>query len=123
MTSDADISAAIPAWHAHIYYDPATTKEVAARLRERVAAAFPDAIIGRWHDELVGPHTRSMYQVVFDDKLFARLVPFLAVHREGLAILVHPSSTGNARADHTAHAIWMGEVLPVNTANWDARGV
>src|SRR5215510_9130006 len=45
-------------YHAHIYYDPATTRDRAARLREQVAAAFPEATLGRWHDELVGPHTQ-----------------------------------------------------------------
>lgn len=110
---------AIPAWHAHIYYDPATTKDRAARLREKIAAEFPDAIIGRWHDRLVGPHTRAMYQVAFAAPLFARFVPFLALNRDGLAVLVHADSTGDHRKDHTDHAIWMGEVLPINTANWD----
>ncbi|MDX1484145.1 MAG: DOPA 4,5-dioxygenase family protein [Alphaproteobacteria bacterium] len=111
-------SAAIPAWHAHIYYDPETTKDRAQALREKIAAQFPDAIIGRWHDELVGPHTRSMYQVAFGHALFDRLVPFLAVNRAGLAILVHADSTGDHAADHTDHAIWMGEVLDVNTTQW-----
>lgn len=117
MTERPDIMtdpAAIPAWHAHIYYDPATTRDRAARLREKIAARFPDAVIGRWHDALVGPHTRAMYQVVFDAGLFARLVPFLALHRDGLAVLVHADSTGDGYKDHTDHAIWMGEILPVN---------
>ena len=109
---------AIAAWHAHIYYDPTTTKDRAAGLREKIAHAFPDAIIGRWHDELVGPHTRAMYQIAFPQALFDELVPFLALHREGLAILVHADSTGDHKADHTDHAIWMGEVLAVKTAQW-----
>ena len=37
-------------YHAHVYYDPATSRDRAARLRERVAAAFPEATLGRWHD-------------------------------------------------------------------------
>jgi transposase-like protein len=42
-----------------------------------VAAAFPEAKIGRWHDELVGPHLKSMYQVAFPRSLpeFQRLFP------------------------------------------------
>ncbi len=110
--------AAIGAWHAHIYYDPNATKERAAALREKIAQAFPAAVIGRWHDENVGPHTRSMYQVAFPHDLFATLVPFLALNRDGLAILIHADSTGDHAADHTDHAIWMGEVLPVKTAQW-----
>lgn len=109
----------IPAWHAHIYYDPAATRVHAERLREKIAAHFPDAAIGRWHDVPVGPHTRAMFQVAFDHGLFERLVPFLALNRDGLAILVHADSTGDHKADHTDHAIWMGEVLPVRTDQWD----
>jgi aromatic ring-cleaving dioxygenase len=104
---------AIEHYHAHIYYDPATTRDRAARLRDRVSAAFPDAKVGRWHDELVGPHLRSMYQVAFPSTLLASLLPFLMLNRDGLTILLHPE-TGNACADHTDHAAWLGEVLPVN---------
>ena len=49
-------------YHAHVYYYPASSRDRAERLRERVAAAFPQATLGRWHDELVGPHLQSMYQ-------------------------------------------------------------
>src|SRR4051794_10493204 len=48
--------AAITYYHAHIYYDPAATRQKAARLRDAITAAFPEATVGRWHDELVGPH-------------------------------------------------------------------
>ena len=56
---------AIAEYHAHIYYDPRRTRDRAERLRRRIAGEFPGAKLGRWHDELVGPHTRSMYQVAF----------------------------------------------------------
>lgn len=110
---------AIPAWHAHVYYDPDTTRETAARLRAKLAEAFPEAVIGRWHDTPVGPHTRAMFQVAFGRELFPRLVPWLALHRDGLTILLHADSTGDHRADHTDHAIWMGAVLPIRTEVWD----
>jgi aromatic ring-cleaving dioxygenase len=58
-------ASAITHYHAHIYYDPATSRGRAERLRERVGAQFPQAKLGRWHDELVGPHPQSMYQVAF----------------------------------------------------------
>lgn len=103
---------AIAHYHAHVYYDPASTRETAARLRAQVAAAFPQARIGRWHDEPVGPHLRSMYQIAFPCALFARFVPWLMLNRAGLSVLVHPG-TGNDYADHTAHAAWLGERLPL----------
>ena len=104
--------AIIKDYHAHIYYDPASTRDRAARLRERVAEAFPQARVGRWHDELVGPHLRSMYQVAFPRELLASLLPWLMLNRDGLTILLHPG-TGDAYADHTDHAAWFGEVLPL----------
>lgn len=102
----------ITEYHVHIYYDPATTRDRAARLRERVAARFPQARVGRWHDELVGPHTRSMYQIAFAAELLPSLLPWLMLNRDGLTILLHPQ-TGDGYADHTAHAVWFGAVLPI----------
>ncbi len=110
--------AAIGTWHAHIYYDPETTRDRAQALREKIARAFPETLIGGWHDQPVGPHTEPMYQVVFAHALFEKFLPFLAIHRDGLAILVHADSTGDHAADHTDHAIWMGQVLPIKTAQW-----
>jgi len=104
--------AAIKDWHAHVYYTP-ETRAVAERLREGIGARFPEALLGRWHDRNVGPHTRSMYQVLFPVALYPQIVPFIALNREGLAVLVHPN-TGRDRDDHSLHAMWMGEVLPVD---------
>jgi DOPA 4,5-dioxygenase len=102
----------ISGYHAHIYYDPTSSRDRAARLRERIAAAFPQATIGRWHDALVGPHTQSMYQVAFPSALLASFLPWLMLNRAGLTILLHPE-TGDPYADHTAHAVWFGAVLPL----------
>ena len=99
-------------YHAHIYYDPESSRDRAARLRERVAAAFPEALLGRWHDELVGPHTQSMYQIAFPRTMLASFLPWLMLNRDGLTILLHPG-TGNDYADHSDHAVWFGAVLPL----------
>jgi aromatic ring-cleaving dioxygenase len=69
--------------------------------------------MGRWHDRPVGPHPQAMYQVAFPPELFPRLVPWLALNRAGLTVLVHPE-TGRARADHLQHALWLGAVLPLD---------
>jgi aromatic ring-cleaving dioxygenase len=99
-------------YHAHIYYDPASSRDRAARLREGVAAAFPDATLGRWHDAPVGPHPQSMYQIAFPTTLLATFLPWLMLNRDGLTILLHPG-TGDAYADHTDHAVWFGGLLPL----------
>ena len=99
-------------YHAHIYYDPAKSKDAAARVRDGLGAAFPNATLGNWHDEAVGPHTVAMYQVAFSVEDFARLVPWLMLNRNGLDVLVHPLA-GNAYDDHTVYAMWLGEKLPL----------
>jgi aromatic ring-cleaving dioxygenase len=111
MTSLGD-PRVIESYHAHIYYDPASTRDRAERLRERIAASFPQAKLGRWHDELVGPHPQSMYQVAFPTEMLASFVPWLMLNRDGLTILLHPE-TGNNYRDHSAHAAWFGAVLPL----------
>lgn len=103
---------AIAEYHAHIYYEPAHSRDRAERLRQRVAAAFPQARLGRWHDELVGPHPQSMYQIAFPSDMLAKFVPWLMLNRDGLTVLLHPE-TGDNYADHSAHAAWFGAVLPL----------
>ncbi len=103
---------AITEYHAHVYYDPAKLRDRAERLRERVGAAFPQAKLGRWHDELVGPHPQSMYQVAFPTEILRNFVPWLMLNRDGLTVLLHPE-TGDNYTDHSAHAAWFGAVLPL----------
>ena len=76
-------------------------------MREAIGERFP-VELGRWHDEPVGPHPISMYQVAFAVDEFPALVPWLMLNRGGLDVLVHPQ-TGNAYDDHTIHALWLGE--------------
>ena len=99
--------AVIAGYHAHVYYDPARTREVAAHVREGVGDAFPAATLGSWHDEAVGPHTVAMYQVAFAVEDFARLVPWLMLNHAGLSILVHPNTDDGFR-DHAENALWIG---------------
>src|SRR6201994_4766662 len=99
-------------FHAHIYYDPAISRARAERLRERVAAEFPRAKLGRWHDELVGPHPQSMFQIAFPADLLGAFLPWLMLNRDGLSVLLHPE-TGDDYSDHSAHAAWLGAMLPL----------
>jgi DOPA 4,5-dioxygenase len=100
----------IKGYHAHIYYDP-ETRAAAARVREGLAGF--KARLGSWHDEPVGPHLRAMYQVAFEPEEFGKIVPWLMLHREGLSVLVHPS-TGDGYGDHLLRCLWLGEKLPLN---------
>ncbi|MBI2360864.1 MAG: 4,5-dioxygenase [Deltaproteobacteria bacterium] len=108
-------TALIQGYHAHVYYDP-ETREVAARVREGLAARF-QVLLGSWHDNPVGPHPKSMYQVVFSPAQFGQIVPWLMLNREGLDILVHPETDDNVK-DHVERCLWLGTKLKV-----DVRGL
>jgi len=100
----------ISGYHAHVYYHPAT-RPAAERLRAGIGERFA-ARLGSWHDAPVGPHPIAMYQVAFASEEFPQLVPWLMLNRGALDVLVHPM-TGDAVADHTRHALWLGTPLPL----------
>lgn len=112
--------AAVHSYHAHVYFDGPVQRARAERLRERIAERF-SVVLGRWHDQPVGPHGAAMYQVAFDIEVFARIVPWLMLNRDDLSVLIHPN-THWPRADHLVHALWLGvplalrgDVLPVQS--------
>lgn len=104
--------AAITGYHAHLYYD-AASRGGAAAIRERIAARFPQARLGNWHDGPVGPHPVGMYQIAFAVADFPLFVPWLMLNRGEHNVLVHPL-TGDDYADHAHHALWLGAKLPLD---------
>ncbi len=104
-------------YHAHVYYE-LETKDAATLVRDAIASTFPQAVLGRWHDKPIGPHPTGSYQVAFEPDLFAEIIPWLSLNRQGLVILVHPE-TGDNLADHSEHAIWMGGMPDLNLAMFE----
>lgn len=101
----------ITGYHAHVYFD-AGTLDQARGLCEAAREAF-GVEMGRMHERPVGPHPRWSCQLAFAPEIFAQIMPWLALNRNGLTIFTHPE-TGDVIADHTEHAIWMGELLDLN---------
>jgi len=97
-------------YHAHVYFD-ADTLEQASALCARAAQKF-DLRMGRIHQKPVGPHPMWSCQLAFEPEIFATLIPWLALNRDGLTVFIHPQ-TGDDLADHTEHAIWMGSIEPL----------
>ena len=98
-------------FHAHIYFDT-TSRDAAANVREGLGRFF-EVQLGRWHDLPIGPHPKAMYQVSFLPEQFGQVIPWLMLNRQGLDILVHPS-TGDDAPDHTVRSLWLGEKLELN---------
>jgi DOPA 4,5-dioxygenase len=96
----------IHSYHAHVYFSGSEEKAAAEALRHDIAERF-SVTLGRWHEQNVGPHTASMYQVAFMPREFPRLVPWLMLNRRGLSILIHPNTSYPAN-DHTKNASWLG---------------
>jgi DOPA 4,5-dioxygenase len=103
--------AVVTGYHAHVYFD-VNTRDKAWALRESVGKVFAIPV-GRFHEKVVGPHPRWSYQLTIPADQFGVIVPWLMLHRDGLTVFVHPE-TGDDLADHTKHAIWMGEMPELN---------
>jgi DOPA 4,5-dioxygenase len=105
-------------YHAHVYFDAATLEQ-ARLLCEQAASTFGVAM-GRVHQRPVGPHPRWSCQLTFDAQHFDPLIAWLDAHRDGLTVLVHPS-TGDAFADHTMHASWLGTPVELDLSPFIAK--
>ncbi len=98
-------------YHAHVYYDPATTRPIAERLCRRLAEEF-SVEFGGFRDGPVGPHPVANVQVIFTAEQFQKIVPWLMLNRDGLDILVH-MLTDDSVADHSSRALWLGNPVPM----------
>lgn len=101
----------IQGYHSHVYYDAATMAQ-ARELCEAAAQHF-NVVMGRMHQRPVGPHPDWSCQLAYEADLLNQLLPWLAMHRNGLVIFTHPITGDNLR-DHRDYAIWMGAVRPLN---------
>jgi DOPA 4,5-dioxygenase len=110
-TTGTGTDAHIFGYHAHVYFDAQALAQARA-LCEAAAARFP-LKMGRVHERPVGPHTDWSCQLAFKAALFGEVIPWLALHRGGLVVFIHPI-TGQDLIDHRDRAMWMGAVRPLD---------
>jgi aromatic ring-cleaving dioxygenase len=108
----------ITGYHAHVYFD-SSSKEQAQALCAAAGKAFP-LVVGRLHDNPVGPHPRGSCQLAFPADLFGYVIPWLLEHRKGLTIFAH-ANTGDDIKDHTEHVVWLGPSESLNLAALSKR--
>lgn len=98
-------------YHAHVYFDANSVMQASSICQE--AGELFGVTVGRVHQKLVGPHPHWSCQLAFDQAQFDQVIPWLEHHRGELTVLVH-GLTGNDLADHTEHASWLGNPVPLN---------
>ncbi len=103
----------IHGFHAHVYFDGPAQRDEALALRAALRERAPTARLGRVHERPVAFHPSAMYQVELSREQFGELVPWLMLHRGSLSVMVHPL-TGDTWAEHTQHALWLGEPLQLD---------
>jgi len=99
------------AYHAHIYFDE-SSKVMAKALCQAIGERFK-LRVGRFHEQLVGPHPCWSCQITFGTRDFDLFIPWLDEQRENLSVLVH-ALTGNDYQDHTEFAYWLGEPVELD---------
>lgn len=108
----------ITGYHAHVYFDEASTDTARAVCAE--AGGLFDVTVGRHHEKCVGPHPRWSCQIAFAPDQFDKVIPWLMLNRRGLTVFTHPE-TGDALTDHRDRAIWMGETLALDLSMFGPR--
>ncbi len=97
-------------YHAHVYFDEVSVERASSICRQ--AGDLFGVVVGRVHRQPVGPHPCWSCQLAFDKVQFCQLIPWLDENRGDLTVLVH-ALTGDDREDHTEHAAWLGESVPL----------
>lgn len=107
----SDATGAVEGFHAHVYF----SQETAAQARALCEAARDRFAIpmGRIHERPVGPHPCWSCQLSVPPDRIGDVATWLMLNRDGLTVFIH-AETGDAIADHTRHALWMGQMLPLN---------
>ncbi|WP_191601115.1 DOPA 4,5-dioxygenase family protein [Marinomonas algicola] len=105
-------SSNIVAYHAHLYFNDATSMGAAMKIAEAALETFPIKV-GRFHQRPVGPHPLWSCQLSFAAETFGDFIPWLMLNRGDIDVFLHPL-TGDDYVDHTQGASWLGQSYPLD---------
>ncbi|KAL7750682.1 hypothetical protein RI367_004024 [Sorochytrium milnesiophthora] len=108
--------APITSYDVHIYFLPNHKQQwaEAVALREKARQLFPQLRHHKLWEGPIGPHPYGMFEIdILNADDFGVFVPWLAVNHGSLSVLIHPQ-TGDDVTDHTHHALWLGQQVPLN---------
>lgn len=102
-------------YHAHVYFESNQLQSIEI-LYSKLQHEFGDSVrYRRIHQKLVGPHTKPMFQLEFDQSGLPKIKQTLISNGLNLSVLIHPLDD-NPYLAHTQGAEWLGEPLPLNLA-------
>lgn len=106
----------------HIYYHnkAAPVRDEAIRLKNAIFDTFQQEIdedvlvVKVLRDEQIrGPHITAFFEVdVNSPELFVQFFSWIQLNHGPLSVLIHPNSDDTLK-DHTIHAAWLGDKLPL----------
>lgn len=100
-------------YHAHVYFDLNQIQSIEL-LYSQLQQAFGEAVrYGRIHQKMVGPHTKPMFQLEFDQSILSEIKTSLSSSDLNLSVLIHPLYE-DAYLAHTQGAQWLGQPLKLN---------
>jgi aromatic ring-cleaving dioxygenase len=100
------------------FYFTLETKDSALKVREELKNKFSFLLFHEPHFKNIGPHLQPMWEADFTNSTnfyedFGKVTIWLMLNRNGHSVLIHPH-TGDSFMDHTTHAIWLGDKLPLD---------
>ena len=104
-------------FHCHIYFDESNI-DTAKPIYQKAKKDFGAVNVGKFHEELVGPHLKPNFRISFKkgDFLFVNL--WLMNNRQSHVALVH-ADTGYDFIDHTQRCFWYGKNIGLDYSKLD----
>ena len=100
-------------FHFHVYFDEATRQSAVAIREQLKREATFHFQLPPVRERPMGPHRWPIWSLWVDRANFTPAVEWMMRHHQQHSVLVHPN-IDDGLVDHTLHAMWLGELRPLN---------